>query len=49
MPWGTPLTSLLLRRVADIVRDLPHDMAKTLESLLRDETPLAQSSCRRAT
>ena len=25
--------------ITEIVRDLPHDMAKTLEALLRDETP----------
>ena len=25
--------------IAEIVRDLPHDMVKTLEALLRDETP----------
>ena len=25
--------------ITEIVRDLPHDMVKTLEQLLRDETP----------
>ena len=28
--------------ITEIVRDLPHDMVKTLESLLRDETPRVQ-------
>ncbi len=28
--------------IAELVRDLPHDMVKTLEALLRDETPRVQ-------
>ena len=28
--------------ISAIVRDLPHDMVRTLEALLRDETPRVQ-------